>query len=46
MARFRNLLVHQYAEVDDQRVISILRERLDDLAAARQALAERTTDEG
>lgn len=46
MARFRNLLVHQYAEVDDQRVISILRERLDDLAAARQALAAHTTDEG
>lgn len=30
-ARFRNLLVHQYADVDDERVIEILRTRLGDL---------------
>jgi uncharacterized protein YutE (UPF0331/DUF86 family) len=30
-ARFRNLLVHQYADVDDERVVDVLRSRLDDL---------------
>jgi uncharacterized protein YutE (UPF0331/DUF86 family) len=30
-ARFRNVLVHQYADVDDARVVEILRARLDDL---------------
>lgn len=43
--RFRNLLVHQYADVDDQQVIAILQSRLDDLAAVRQALAERIVHE-
>lgn len=38
-ARFRNLLVHQYARVDDTRVVEILQERVDDLAAFRTALA-------
>lgn len=38
-ARFRNLLVHGYARVDDTRVMDILRERVDDLAAYRTALA-------
>ena len=38
-ARFRNLLVHGYARVDDTRVVEILRERVDDLAAFRAALA-------
>jgi uncharacterized protein YutE (UPF0331/DUF86 family) len=38
-ARFRNLLVHGYARVDDTRVVDILRERVDDLAAFRTALA-------
>jgi uncharacterized protein YutE (UPF0331/DUF86 family) len=32
-ARFRNLLVHGYAKVDDTRVVEILRDRVDDLAA-------------
>lgn len=32
MARFRNLLVHGYAQVDDDRVIDILHSSLDDLA--------------
>lgn len=31
MARFRNLLVHQYGEVDDRRVHRMLRENLGDL---------------
>jgi uncharacterized protein YutE (UPF0331/DUF86 family) len=47
MARSRNLLVH--AEVDDDRVVSILRERLDDLDHFRKAVAERAVaadDEG
>lgn len=30
-ARFRNLLVHQYAVVDDTRVLATIRTRLDDL---------------
>lgn len=38
-ARFRNLLVHGYARVDDARVVDILRERVDDLAAYRTTLA-------
>jgi uncharacterized protein YutE (UPF0331/DUF86 family) len=38
-ARFRNLLVHGYAKVDDTRVVEILQERVDDLAAFRTALA-------
>jgi uncharacterized protein YutE (UPF0331/DUF86 family) len=38
-ARFRNLLVHGYAKVDDTRVVEILRDRVDDLAAFRIALA-------
>lgn len=39
MARFRNLLVHGYAAVDDSRVIGILRTRLDDLDNYRRAVA-------
>jgi uncharacterized protein YutE (UPF0331/DUF86 family) len=31
MARFRNLLIHQYAEVDDRRVHEFLRQDLHDL---------------
>lgn len=31
MARFRNLLVHQYDDVDDRRVHAILRQDLEDL---------------
>jgi uncharacterized protein YutE (UPF0331/DUF86 family) len=38
-ARFRNLLVHNYTKVDDARVVEILRERVDDLALFRTALA-------
>jgi uncharacterized protein YutE (UPF0331/DUF86 family) len=42
-ARFRNLLVHGYAKVDDTRVVEILRDRVDDLAAFRVALARATS---
>ena len=38
-ARFRDLLVHGYARVDDTRVVDILHDRVDDLAAFRTALA-------
>jgi uncharacterized protein YutE (UPF0331/DUF86 family) len=43
-ARFRNLLVHGYAKVDDTRVVEILGERVDDLAAFRTALARAAGD--
>ena len=38
-ARLRNLLVHGYAKTDDTRVVEILHDRVDDLAAFRSALA-------
>lgn len=39
MARFRNLLVHGYARVDDERVVDILRSRVGDLDGFRQDVA-------
>lgn len=40
LARFRNLLVHGYAEVDDNRVVEILHgPHLGDLGALRQQLS-------
>ena len=39
MARFRNLLVHGYAVVDDARVVEILKTQLDDLDEFRRSLA-------
>ena len=39
MARFRNLLVHGYARVDDGLVLAALRTELGDLDALRGALA-------
>lgn len=39
MARFRNLLVHGYAEVDDTMVVSILNTRLGDLDEFRRQIA-------
>lgn len=39
LARFRNLLVHQYGVVDDARVVELARTRLDDLGDAASALA-------
>jgi uncharacterized protein YutE (UPF0331/DUF86 family) len=42
MARFRNLLVHGYADVDDDVVVGTLHsDRLDDLTRFRQELARR-----
>lgn len=40
MARFRNLLVHLYWQVDNQRVYQIIQNDLPDLAAFRQAILE------
>lgn len=39
MARFRNLLVHGYAQVDDRHVIEILKTQLDDLDSFRSQMA-------
>jgi uncharacterized protein YutE (UPF0331/DUF86 family) len=39
LARFRNLLVHGYAEVDDDRVVEILGSRVGDLSEFRRQLA-------
>lgn len=46
-ARFRNLLVHEYTDVDDSRVVEILHTRVEDLQRFRVALAQaaRGTDE-
>ena len=41
MARFRNLLVHHYAEVDDVQVLRILRGELDDVDALVEAIRHR-----
>ena len=41
MARFRNVLVHLYAEVDEDRVLTILRTSLGDLDAFVKGLRER-----
>lgn len=39
MARFRNLLVHQYATVDDRQVLEILRTRTVDLGDYSRAIS-------
>lgn len=44
-AGLRNLLVHQYAEIDDPRVIEILRTRMDDLDAFASAIAGRVSED-
>jgi uncharacterized protein YutE (UPF0331/DUF86 family) len=41
MARFRNVLVHLYADVDEERVLRILRESLTDLDQFVGILRER-----
>lgn len=46
MARFRNLLVHVYAEVDDGRVHQILRSDLPDIAAFSDSIVRAFTDLG
>lgn len=40
-ALFRNVLVHQYARVDERRVIEIVRSRLDDLDRFVEVMAGR-----
>jgi uncharacterized protein YutE (UPF0331/DUF86 family) len=40
MARFRNLLVHLYWQVDDRRVYRILHENLDDLSEYRRRVRD------
>lgn len=37
MARFRNLLVHEYVRIDPELVVRILRENLEDFEAFRRA---------
>lgn len=44
MARFRNLLVHGYLEVDDLRVIEILSTRLVDFEAFKAAIASKVSE--
>lgn len=38
MARFRNLIVHDYARIDDARVYAILKKRLGDFDAFARAI--------
>ena len=38
MARFRNLLVHRYWQIDDKRVLELARKDIDDLEAYLRAL--------
>ncbi|MFQ6047689.1 MAG: DUF86 domain-containing protein [Gemmatimonadales bacterium] len=45
MARFRNVLVHLYAEVDEARVLRILRESLGDLDGFIEILRQRFAEE-
>lgn len=40
MARFRNLLIHRYWDVDDQRVLEIARTQLGDMELFLQAIAQ------
>lgn len=43
MARFRNLLVHNYADVDDDRVVEILHTSLGDLGDYAAAIGAKLT---
>ncbi len=40
MARFRNLIVHDYARVDDSQVYAILKQHLHDFEAYARAIAQ------
>ncbi|RMH08126.1 MAG: DUF86 domain-containing protein [Armatimonadetes bacterium] len=42
MARFRNLIVHRYWDVDDRRVLEVARNSLSDLEAFLNAIAQAT----
>jgi len=44
MARFRNLLVHQYDDVDDRRVHGIMRQDLEDLGRFAAAVLQAFPD--
>jgi uncharacterized protein YutE (UPF0331/DUF86 family) len=44
MASFRNLIVHDYARIDNEIVYRILRERLDDFDRYAQAIVRHTAD--
>ncbi len=46
MARFRNLIVHDYAQIDDARVYGMLKKRLDDFDAYARAIAVYLEQEG
>ena len=46
VARFRNLLVHGYADVDDDRVVEILHANIVDLASFRREIARSAQTEG
>lgn len=41
MARFRNLLVHRYGKVDDERVHAMMEEDVPDVERFLEALGER-----
>ena len=38
MARFRNLLVHRYGEVDDKRVLELIKHNLKDIEEFEKAI--------
>lgn len=44
MARFRNIVVHNYAKLDDARVYGILKKRLGDFDAFARAIVEYLTE--
>lgn len=43
---FRNLLVHQYADIDDARVIDLIRTRLGDFTDFSESIAAHMTEGG
>ena len=45
MARFRNLLVHRYGEVDDRRVLEIIKHNLKDIEEFEKAIEKFITEE-
>ena len=42
MAKFRNILVHQYADVDATTVVGVLHSHLDDFILFRDEIAQLT----
>jgi len=46
MARFRNLIVHGYARVDDARMLKIMRENLKDIDSLLQAISRLIQEQG